>query len=81
MIHIAEGCCTDDSLPDLDCNEMHADLVHDAGKKDLADRFLNEISARSSQAILVSAKQHCIELIEEDPATDDCNCRDNKNKK
>jgi len=81
MIHIAAGCCEEDSLPDLDCSDMHADLVHDPTKKELAERFINEISARSSQAILVSAKQHCIELIEDEPEADDCNCGSSKHTK
>jgi hypothetical protein len=60
---------------------MHADLVHDPSKKNLAERFVNEISAHSAQAILVSAKQHCIELIDEEPEPGDCNCSSSKDKK
>jgi hypothetical protein len=29
----------------------------------------------SSQAILVSAKQHCIELIDDEPLTEECHCK------
>src|SRR6185436_444916 len=88
MVHIMEGCCSDDSLANLDCDEMKTDLtdlkkkIENPGTsaedkenyKKLLTRFINEISATSSQAILVSAKQHCINLIEEEPVNDDCNC-------
>ena len=95
MIHIVEGCCKDDSMPDMDCDEMHRDLgklklytwkvengksfetgEEDDMKKlqDVQKRFLIEVSAVSPQAILVSAKHHCINLIEEEPADDECHC-------
>ena len=96
MIHVMEGCCDDDSLEDLDCDEMRTDLtavinqikeleilkqlkVEEKNKKNRLEkfyqRFINEVSATSSQAILVSAKQHCIDLIEDEPLTDECNCK------
>jgi hypothetical protein len=83
MIHLAEGCCEEDSLPDLECSEMHADLskMEKNAKDDLASLFINEVSAKSSQAILVSAKQHCIELIEDESSAYDCNCTGDQKKK
>jgi len=129
MIHIAEGCCDDDTLKDMNCDEMNVDVSElqdklsdlkkssenlkqrtdklkaelqkqpdPAKQKELdglqdeqfsfkerikgiessLNRFLSEVSATSSQAILVSAKQHCITVIEEDPEEDICNCKDEK---
>lgn len=96
MIHLLEGCCSEDSLEDMDCDEMQKNLkpivdrIKELEAKELAtaneikekaqlkkdyNRFINEVSATSSQAILVSAKQHCINLIEEEPSGDDCNCK------
>ncbi|HEV8273871.1 MAG TPA: hypothetical protein VGQ04_21310 [Chitinophagaceae bacterium] len=60
--------------------EIELSDVEKEEKKTLEGRFLNEVSATSLQAILVSAKHHCIELIEEEPMDDDCNCSE-KNKK
>jgi len=107
MIHISKGCC-EDSLDDLSCEDMQADLkmwdeynkkveaAKEANDKDelellakyytdnkveldklkgIRDRLINEVSASSSQAILVSAKHHCISFIEEEPVTGDCHCK------
>ncbi|MFL5772352.1 MAG: hypothetical protein ACJ75F_04290, partial [Flavisolibacter sp.] len=83
MIQVVQGCCDSDTLPDLDCSQMHADLntIEKTLKEELALRFINEVSAKSSQAILVSAKQHCIELIEDEESADDCNCSGSKKNK
>lgn len=40
---------------------------------DNSSRFLYEVSATSPQAILVSAKQHCISIIEDEPSVAECN--------
>ena len=128
MIHIVKGCCIDDTLEDIDCDEMKIDLS--ALKKELAievrkadklrttieelakkssksveqsqaeeefmtassritelnekisveKRFLSSVSASSAQAILVSAKQHCISVIEEEIPDDECDCKGEKKK-
>jgi hypothetical protein len=76
MIHIAEGCCDSDSLKDMDCDEMQINLneLNEADRQVYLDRFVNEVSATSSRSILVSTKHHCINIIEEGPADDACNC-------
>lgn len=70
MIHIVKGCCEADSLVELDCDEMQMPV----SKDNIPGRFLTEVVATSPQAILVSARQHCIRLIEEEPAVDNCHC-------
>lgn len=69
MIHIVKECCDDD--PELSCADMTKDNTDDAA---LSKRFVNTIEATSSQAILTSAKKHCIQLIPDPKETDDCNC-------
>lgn len=75
MIHIVKGCCEEDTLIDLSCDEMKKEheYVDKTGKK-LLDRLMTEIEAYSPRAILTSVKKHCIELIEEPKEKDDCNC-------
>ena len=68
MIHIVKGCCDSDRLKELTCPEMQ---VKDPGA---VNRFETVIEATSPQAILTSAKKHCIELIIDPPKTKDCNC-------
>lgn len=83
MIHVAEGCCDGDSLKDMECDEMQINLEELSDdvptekelKEYYLERFTNEVSAISSRSILVSAKQHCISLIEDEPEDDNCNCK------
>lgn len=86
MIHIVNGCCKDDSLRPLNCDEMKKDLDHPVEKdKDgktimlLKERCEAFIEASSPMAILTSARQHCIDLVEENNAEDDCKCLKPKN--
>jgi hypothetical protein len=77
MIHIVKGCCESDTFIDLSCTDMKKKLdeeVDSVRKIKLGDRCLNMIEATSPQAILTSAKKHCIELIIEPKEKDKCNC-------
>jgi len=49
-------------------------------KVSIEKRFLSAVSASSAQAILVSAKQHCITVIDDEIVEEDCNCKDGRKK-
>ena len=77
MIHIAKGCCDKDTLKELTCTDMRKkleDIIDIVNNTKLSERCLSLIEATSPQAILTSAKKHCIELIPEPTKTKDCNC-------
>ena len=77
MIHIVKGCCDKDTLKELTCTDMRKkleDIIDIVNNTKLSDRCLSLVEATSPQAILTSAKKHCIELIPEPGKTKDCNC-------
>lgn len=75
MIHIVNDCCNKDTHSDIPCIDLKRKLDPQfSADKEIMDRFVSEIEATSSRAILTSVKKHCIELIEEPKGNDDCNC-------
>jgi hypothetical protein len=67
MIHIKDDCCEPENYKDITCAEMK--LMPGTGIK---NKNVMEIEPSSPYAILVSAEQHCINLIEEKPVDDPC---------
>lgn len=75
MIHIINDCCEKEMSGDIICSTLQrTDFTNSGSDKEITDRFKTEIQASSSRAILTSAKQHCIELINEPSDTDECHC-------
>lgn len=75
MVHIVNDCCNKDTHADIPCIDLKRNLNPQlSADKAIMDRFVTEIEATSSRAILTSVKKHCIELIEEPKGKDDCNC-------